>query len=141
MDENGFMDGPGINGSVGDLLHAKSKRGLVSVDSDATIIDAVEMLKNHNFSQAPVMRDGNLMGILTEKSLLHHAIKGNAQREKVKELVDMDFCVVHANTELYVLTELFSRFKTALVYDDAHQPTDIITRIDLIDHMARSSKR
>jgi len=55
-------------------------------------------------------------------------------------LVDMDFCVVHADTELYVLMELFSRFETALVYE-GKKPCDIITRIDLIDYMARSKKR
>ncbi len=141
MEENGFMEASSIRGTVSDLLHAKSKRGIVTVAHNATVVEAVETLKAHNYSQAPVMEGDSLLGILTEKSLLHHSIKGYAAQENVKELVDMDFCVVHADTELYVLTELFSRFETALVYNDEKKPTDIITRIDLIDHMARVKKR
>ncbi len=141
MEENGFMEASSIRGTVSDLLHAKSKRGIVNVAHNATVVEAVEILKAHNYSQAPVMHGESLLGILTEKSLLHHSIKGYAAQESVKELVDMDFCVVHADTELYVLTELFSRFETALVYNDEKKPTDIITRIDLIDHMARVKRR
>ncbi len=140
MEENGFMEAPSVKGTVSDLLHAKSKRGIVTIDHNDTVISAVETLKKHDYSQAPVMGGDSLLGILTEKSLLHHAIKGHASQEKVKELVDMDFCVVHEDTELFVLMELFSRFETALVYTDK-KPSDIITRIDLIDHMARVKKR
>ncbi len=140
MEENGFMEAPSVKGTVSDLLHAKSKRGIVTIDHNDTVLSAVETLKKHDYSQAPVMDGDSLLGILTEKSLLHHAIKGHASQEKVKELVDMDFCVVHEDTELFVLMELFSRFETALVYTDK-KPSDIITRIDLIDHMARVKKR
>ena len=140
MEENGFMQAPSIAGTVSDLLAAKSKRGLVCVNSQTTVLEAVELLKEHDYSQAPVMDNGGLKGILTEKNLLHHAIKGTAGQEKIEELVDLDFCVVHSDTELYVLTELFSRFQTALVYNIEGEATDIITRIDLIDHMARGKR-
>lgn len=140
MEENGFMEAPSVKGTVSDLLHVKSKRGIVTIGHNDTVLSAVETLKKHDYSQAPVMDGSSLLGILTEKSLLHHAIKGHASQEKVKELVDMDFCVVHEDTELFVLMELFSRFETALVYTDK-KPSDIITRIDLIDHMARVKKR
>ena len=35
-----------------------------------------------------------------------------------------------------VLNELFRRFEVALVYEGREKPTDIITRIDLIDYIA-----
>ena len=140
MEENGFMDAPAVQGTVSDLLHSKSKREVVTIAHDTTVVSAVETLKKYDFSQAPVFKGDALLGILTEKSLLHHAIKGHAGQELVKELVDMDFCVVHEDTELYVLMELFSRFETALVYE-GKKPCDIITRIDLIDYMARAKKR
>ena len=134
------MDPPTVHGTVSDLLHSKSKREVVAIAHDTTVVSAVETLKKYDFSQAPVFEGDALLGILTEKSLLHHAIKGHAGQELVKELVDMDFCVVHEDTELYVLMELFSRFETALVYE-GKKPCDIITRIDLIDYMARAKKR
>ena len=140
MEENGFMEPPTVEGTVSDLLHSKSKREVITIEHTTTVVDAVETLKKYDFSQAPVVDGESLLGILTEKSLLHHAIKGHAGQDMVRELIDMDFCVVHEDTELYVLMELFSRFETALVYEDK-KPCDIITRIDLIDYMSRSKKR
>ena len=89
------------------LLHSKSKREVVTIGHTTTVVEAVETLKKYDFSQAPVVDGDALLGILTEKSLLHHAIKGHAGQEQVRELIDMDFCVVHADTELHVLMELF----------------------------------
>ena len=81
-----------------------------------------------------------LVGVLTEKSLLHRAINGGLN-VSIRELCDLDFCVVHDDTELPVLLELFSRFKVALVFDDKKGPKGIITRIDLIDYMSASEKK
>ena len=94
------------------------------------------IFKKHDISQAPVMKDESLVGVLTENKLLHRALRGNSRSDIVGDVADLDFCVVHQETELPVLTELFSRFKVALVYDNK-TPTDIITRIDLIDYISK----
>ena len=139
MDENGFFEKPSLIGTVSDLLHTKSKRELLSLPSDSTIATTVKLLKKHNISQAPVMRDGELIGIVTEKELLQRAIRGNPKQDLVEDSIDLDFCIVQEDTELPVLMELFSRFKTALVYKGKNA-TDIITRIDLLDYVAQSRK-
>ena len=48
--------------------------------------------------------------------------------------------VVHEHEELMVLTELFHRFKIALVFDEKKGPKEIITRIDLIDYISTGAK-
>ena len=128
-----------VSGTVSDLLHSKTKRALVSLDSQLSLTEAIE-LKHNNISQAPVMDGTQLLGVLTETKLLHRALARGTVGEKVRELADLDFCVVHDHTEISVLTELFSRFEVALVYDDERQAKDIITRIDLIDFMARQRR-
>lgn len=140
MEDNGYLMGPTVQGTIADLLHAKPKQGIVSIPHDATLVSAVELLKKYDYSQAPVVEGDSLLGILTEKSLLHHAIKEAATQETIKELVDVNFCVVHSDTELYVLTELFGRFETALVYN-GNVPSGIVTRSDLIEYMARANKK
>jgi cystathionine beta-synthase len=139
MNENGFFEKPSLIGTVSDLLHAKTKRELLSLPFDSTIAATVKLLKKHDISQAPVMRDGELIGIVTEKELLQRAIRGNPKQDLVEDSIDLDFCIVQEETELPVLMELFSRFKTALVYKNK-KPTDIITRIDLLDYVAQSRK-
>ena len=98
------------------------------------------MLKEHDYSQTPVMDNGGLKGILTEKNLLHHAIKGTAGQEKIEELVDLDFCVVHSDTELYVLTDCSVVFRQHLSII-LREKQRISLHGDLIDHMARGSAR
>ncbi len=139
MEENGFFDPPNVVGTVSDLLHAKTKRELLTISSDSTISETVKLLKKNDISQAPVLKDGELIGIITEKELLQRAIRGNPKQDIVEDSIDLDFCIVKDDTELPVLMELFSRFKTALVYK-GKQATDIITRIDLLDYVAQSRK-
>ena len=140
MEENGFFEPDRVSGTVSDLLHSKTKRALVSLDSQLSLTEAIEILKHNNISQAPVMDGAQLLGVLTETKLLHRALARGTVGEKVRELADLDFCVVHEHTEISVLTELFSRFEVALVYDNERQAKDIITRIDLIDFMARQRR-
>jgi cystathionine beta-synthase len=136
MEENGFMAEDTLVGTVGDLLHTKPKRALVCVEDGSTLADAIETFKKHNISQAPVMRGDDLVGVLTENKLLHRALRRNSDADLVGDVTDLDFCVVHHDTELPVLTELFSRFKVALVYE-GKSPKEIVTRIDLIDYLSK----
>ena len=59
----------------------------------------------------------------------------------VGELVDASYCTVDEETEVTVLTELFRRFKVAVVLDEKNAPVDIITRIDLIDYISKANAR
>ena len=56
------MDAPAVQGTVSDLLHSKSKREVVTISHDTTVVSAVETLKKHDFSQAPVFDGDALLG-------------------------------------------------------------------------------
>jgi cystathionine beta-synthase len=140
MEENGFMDSPMDMGAVSDILKQKPKRPLLSMSSDMNVRDAIEMLKKHGISQAPVMKDGALLGVLTERQLLDRVLKGRMD-DIVEDWVDLNFCVVHEHTEITVLNELFRRFEVALVYKGRTEPKEIITRIDLVDYISNRTKK
>ena len=140
MSENGFFEPDRTSGTVSQLIKSRGKRKLISLNASETVQSAIDYLKKNGISQAPVMDGDQLVGVLTEKSLLHRAINGGLN-VSIRELCDLDFCVVHDDTELPVLLELFSRFKVALVFDGKKGPQDIITRIDLIDYMSASEKK
>lgn len=138
MEENGFMDAPENIGVVGDIIKKKGKsRALLSLSSDTKVHDAITLLKKNGISQAPVIKEGKLLGLLTERQLLERTQKGRVD-ECVEDCIDLNFCVVHDHTDITVLNELFRRFEVALVYKD-RKAQDIITRIDLVDYIA--SKR
>ena len=71
--------------------------------------------------------------------MLEKALEGGPASSAVGDIVDASYCTVDGDTEIGVLAELFRRFKVAVVLGEHSKPTDIITRIDLIDYISRST--
>jgi CBS domain-containing protein len=55
-----------LAGSVGDILHQKGAR-IISITPDVTVFDAVKLLAEHNIGALPVLQDGRMVGIFTER--------------------------------------------------------------------------
>jgi predicted transcriptional regulator len=54
------------------------------------------------------------------------------------ELADQRYCTVAMDTEISVLTDLLRKVRVALVFDgDAFR--GVLTRIDVLDHIARKA--
>jgi cystathionine beta-synthase len=139
MRENGFLD-PEVNfGTVADLVDRRGNRKLLSVLSTARVHEVIGLLKLHGISQVPVMQDGKVAGVIFDKRLLEKALEGPRADVPVQDIVEANYCTVDRDTEVSVLTELFRRFKVAIVLDAQSQPVDIITRIDLIDYISETA--
>jgi acetoin utilization protein AcuB len=48
-------------------------RNPITIDASATIIEAIHLLKEKNIRRLPVMKDGKLAGIVTERMLLSYS--------------------------------------------------------------------
>ncbi len=138
MAEHGFLGEKSKMGLLADLLASRGEHPLITVDASTKMAEVVGLLKLHGVSQLPVVDDGKLMGIISEKHLLERALEGDRSNVEVGSLAQANYCTVDANTDISVLTDLFRRFKVAIVLADG-SPTDIITRIDLIDHISQRS--
>ncbi len=140
MREHGYLDPDTRLGTVADLLEQMGEQALVSVKHDARVPEVIGILKLHGISQVPVVRDGRLVGILTENRLLERALRGGSPDTEAATLVQSDYCTVDRDTELSLVLDLFGKAKVAVVLRDG-TPTNIITRIDLIDFMSRNAGR
>ncbi len=136
MEENGFLGERSKLGNLSALLANRGKRELVTVPAVSKVTEVVGLLKLHGVSQLPVVHGDKLLGIISEKQLLQRALEGDRSNVEVGTLAQSNFCTVNAATEISVLTDLFRRFKVAIVLKEG-MPTDIITRIDLIDHIGQ----
>lgn len=143
MRENGFLEPELGLGTVHELVDMKGRdRPLVAARADMTLAEVIGLLKVNGVSQVPVVEDSKVIGILTESRLLERALAtGSSARGdlKVRDIIESNYCTVDEATEITVLTELFKRAKVAFVIDDQGKPYDIITRIDLIDFIARQT--
>ncbi len=138
MEENGFFAEESALGTLGELLANRGERALVTVPANSSVTEVVGLLKLHGVSQLPVMDGDKLLGIISEKQLLERALQGARANVQVGTIAQSNYCTVSADTDISVLTDLFRRFKVAIVLKNG-QPSDIITRIDLIDHISQKA--
>jgi cystathionine beta-synthase len=137
MRENGFLEPEVGLGTVAELLAHKGRvRELVTVAPATKVTEAIGVLKVHGISQLPVVDKDRVIGMLHESRLLEKALAGTRGDAAVQEIAEATWCTVDERTDISVLTELFKRFKVALVISNS-KPVDIITRIDLIDYIAK----
>jgi cystathionine beta-synthase len=139
--EAGFAEEAPKLGTVADILEALGKREVVTVPDTLPSNEATRLLKQHNISQVPVMRDGRVIGVLHEKNLLEAALSSVGHSKpppRAGELGSLDFCVVDKGTDVAVLSDLLRKVRIALVMEQ-EALVGVVTRIDLIDHIARRS--
>ena len=137
MEENGFLESPVSLGTVGEMLSVDPRRPITIPDTTVAT-EAIGLLKMHGISQVPVLRDSKVIGVLSERTLLESALRAGPHQARAGELATHDFCVVDRDTEVGVLSDLLRKVRAAFVMD-GNELVSVLTRIDVIDHVARRS--
>jgi cystathionine beta-synthase len=135
MRENGFLeDSPGI-GTVRDIL--QGKKPLVTAKPEARLRDVVDQMKSLGISQLPVVDRGKMCGIVAEVDLLRALVSGGKTLESpIAEVVEDDYATVTPNTKIELLQGVLADAKVAIV-EDHDEVVGIVTKIDLIDFLAK----
>ena len=137
MRENGFLDdGSPSMGTVRDLIAAKGGTTKVeTAKSSDTIQEVVHLLKKYGISQAPVVDDGRLKGLVHESDLLKALISGRTKDSKIADMVESDYATVTPATKVELIKNVLNDAKIALVMD-RDQIVGVVSKIDLIDFLA-----
>jgi cystathionine beta-synthase len=141
MRENGFLeDTPGI-GTVRDVLAGRGTRPLVTALPTATLREVIAQMKATEISQLPVVEGGKLRGIVAEVDLLRALVSGGKTFESpIAEVVEGDYATVTPNTKIELLQGVLADAKVAIV-EDGGAILGIVTKIDLIDFLAKSAQK
>jgi cystathionine beta-synthase len=84
-----------------------------------------------------VLSDGKLAGVVAEIDVLRHmAEPGHSTEDPVAELVEPDFATVTPGTRIALVSDLFGQGGILVVLDGA-QIVGVITKIDVIDYLAK----
>jgi cystathionine beta-synthase len=125
MRENGFVDSHWKTTTIGEFMRRMPGRKL-------------------GVSQLPVVDEERLVGIVTESDLLARLVEGNATlASAVAEVMFRNVQTVSASDDVESLTALFAHGFVGLVVDEVNRPRPlgIITKMDLVDHLARKSEQ
>ena len=141
MREHGLLDDDTGLGFVADLQAHKGRGEVITVNADARVKDVIATLKDHGISQIPVLRDGKLHGVLTEVSLLRYLASGeHSLGSEVEALAETDYATVSPNTSIEAVQGLLGQTRMAIVME-GDAITGVITKIDLIEYLARGRGR
>jgi cystathionine beta-synthase len=140
MAENGFLEEPDPLGTVSDLLRARPRRPIVSIQKGSSIRDAIALLKEHGISQLPVLDKGRMEGLVSEIDLLNFLVQNPGKLDRpIDSLVEADYATVTPQTKVKLLRNVFNDAKLVLVLD-RDDLVGVITKIDLIEYLATGSK-
>ncbi len=136
MREWGFLDPDASLGRVRDLVTGKTT-GIITARASDPVAKIVGIMKDKGISQLPVVEDDKLVGIITEVALLNYMLEGEHQLDKpIAPIVEKDAPSVAPDAPIGKLKEIFGKGKVAVVVDGG-KVTGIVTKIDMIDFLAR----
>jgi cystathionine beta-synthase len=140
MREHGLLDSRSGFGTVSDVLPLKSRGHVITCRADELVRDVIAKLKDHGISQIPVVKEGKLVGLVTEVSLLRYLASGeHSLNSPVEDLAESDYATVSPNTGVESVQSLLAEARIAIVLD-ADEIVGVITKIDLIEYLARSRR-
>ncbi|MFK7886581.1 MAG: pyridoxal-phosphate dependent enzyme [Gammaproteobacteria bacterium] len=139
MEDQGFIERE-QHGDLRDLIgRLHGERATVTVGPDDTLATAHNRLRNAGFSQLPVMRDDELIGVLTEEDIMRFVFgKPQLMTANVVEAMSTTFAVVEKDFSIQnVVALLRGAPYTAVV--DGERFLGLITRADVLNHMRKQT--
>jgi len=140
MREHGFLEKDA--GVVADLLAAKSASApqgdrVITATTADSVREVVTRMKSFNISQLPVVDDGRLVGLVSEVALLTYLLDGDhGADDPIGPLVEPAPPVVTPDAPVSELADLFGTANAVVVVSQG-AVIGIVTKIDIIDHLAR----
>lgn len=106
---------------------------LLTLDVDTTVGEAIEQLVEHSYSAAPVMQDGEMVGIVTELELFDVLFDPNLRNKPLCEVMEMEVVVVDESADLAQVAHLFALHEIRRVpVLRAGTPVGVVSRRDLL---------
>jgi cystathionine beta-synthase len=155
MRENGFLSRLGQPIRVGAVL--AERRGetpkVVAIGRDQTVAEAIELLREHDISQLPVLRDStytvienggripievqSVVGSLQERGLLDALFrKPDVLAAKVSTIMEAPFPLVDANEEVERVAPMLASGSPAVLVQRGGLLVGVVTRADVLEYVA-----
>jgi cystathionine beta-synthase len=137
-------------------MRGKKLPTLVTVPSDKTVREAIEVLHQYSISQLPVTRagvgDGNgqgpfndvhaMIGSIQERNLLERVFRdATVVDAKVETIMDPPFPLVDVAEEVERVVPALLANNSAVLVEEGGQPVGLVTRSDLLEFVAHSRAR
>lgn len=141
MIANGFLADGKRRATVGDVLRTKTPLPpLITVQQDDTVKTALDLLRQYEISQLPVMQGHEQVGSVNDvgvmQSVFDHA---DIIHQPVSEVMGRPFPALEQFEDLERAYKLLTLANPAIVVIDEGEPVGVLTRQDIISFLSTSS--
>lgn len=137
LKEQGYLEEPVA--PLMAILRVKERTipGVITIDIAATVREAVDIMRQYNVSQLPVLDTGILIGSLREEILMKALLENPKMYDDfVGKVMEKPFPIVEPGADLDRVYKLLLRGSPAVVVGKENRLEGIITRIDVIEYLA-----
>ncbi|MFK7846365.1 MAG: cystathionine beta-synthase [Rhodothermales bacterium] len=142
MQNNGFLERK-IPITVQQVMASREREdAMVTVGPNDTLGEAISQMTEYGISQIPVMNGKEVVGSLTETSILNRLIEDpDARNEQVKQMMGEPFPVVRSSLHIEDLSSYLDKASGAVLVKRAEDESfEIITKSDLIKALASTGR-
>ncbi len=124
--------------TVADLLSGMGRRRLVTIDEDAKVSQAFDLMKKYDIEQIPVMKDGEITGSVTQVGLFKRMIDNHDVKDfNVADVKEAAMPIVDMDTPLDRLSHYINKDNGAILAKDDSGQHHILTKYDIINALSK----
>lgn len=130
--ERGFLQDEKLTAKS--ILAKREKQEMVTIDSNKTVLEAIQTMKTLNISQIPMTQQGMVIGKITEGDLLNALLENpSIKSAKVESIATASFPFVDLNTSIDKISGMINKENSAVLVEDETGTIEIITQYDIIN--------
>jgi cystathionine beta-synthase len=138
MRENRFLIPEKI--TVRFVLASKSKTlpQLIAIDPVTTVRTALDLFKERDISQLPVLEKGAPVGTVIDSELMTAVLEDNSLLDlPVSRVMKPPFPTIEAESAIEYAIDFLKKKDSAVLVEEDHRIVGILTRYDVIEYMTR----
>ena len=134
MMERGFLEVKTFK----DLVSGRGSQRLLTVKPDQTVAEAIELMKNYDIENLPVMNGEGIVGSLSEGGLFNKILSNPEIKDQtIESVMEKEYPIVDFETPVERLSKLISKQNGAVLGKDEAGSYHIVTKYDIIQSLAK----
>ncbi|WP_342647413.1 pyridoxal-phosphate dependent enzyme [Mucilaginibacter sp. CSA2-8R] len=130
--ERGFLKDEKL--TARDIIRKKESSEIVTIDSEKTVLEAINTIKTLNISQIPVTQQGMVVGKITESDILDALLENpSLKSQPVNAITTTPFPFVDLNASIDKISAMINKENAAVLVEDEKGQIEIITQYDIIN--------
>jgi len=130
--ERGFLKDDKL--TARDIIRKKESAEIVTIDTEKTVIEAINTIKTLNISQIPVTQQGMVIGKITESDVLDALLENpSLKSQPLKTIMTAPFPFVDLNASIDKISSMINKENIAVLVEDEQGRIEIITQYDIIN--------